>query len=277
MAINQTISTIPTPPTSTDAATFRERADTFLSALPNLGDEINNFATEANTLESNVNKLEQSAQNAATIADVAANFKGAWDSATAYTHPSAVIYNGVFYISLQDSTGKDPTTETTYWAVVKDQNNVIHKNGSGMPNELSVANAGNTFKVADAVNADEALSRQQLVTSTPLAGSNVDLIRGLPADFTSSKTTNGYQKLPSGLIIQWGNVSKTTAPLTVNFNISFPNKCTSVIATSNYNVDTGYSVVIDTTSPPTTTQFVLVDSNKLSGGGYNVYWVAIGY
>jgi len=135
MAINQTITDIPTPPSSTDSANFRVRADNFMASLDNLAAELNTYKDEANTLETNVNDKEQSTQDAATIAHVAANFKGAWDSATAYTHPSAVIYNGVFYISLQDSTNQDPTTATAYWDVVKDQANSLHIVGSGLPNE----------------------------------------------------------------------------------------------------------------------------------------------
>ena len=135
MAINQTITDIPTPPSSQDSANFRERADAFMASLDNLASELNTFGSEANTLEANVNAKEQSAQDAAIISQVAANFKGAWDSATAYIHPSAVIYNGVFYISLQDSTNQDPTTATTYWTVVKDQGKTLHTIGSGLPNE----------------------------------------------------------------------------------------------------------------------------------------------
>ena len=143
MAINQIITDIPTPPSSKDSANFRTRADAFMASLDNLADELNTFGNEANSLEANVNAKEQSAQDAATISQVAANFKGAWDSATAYTHPSAVIYNGVYYISLQDSTNQDPTTTTAYWAVVKNQANTIHTTGSGLPNELETAVAPN--------------------------------------------------------------------------------------------------------------------------------------
>lgn len=57
------------------------------------------------------------------------------------------------------------------------------------------------------------------------SGLDCDLVRGLPAIFDSNLSSNGYQKLPSGKIYQWGSASKkigsgnTTHP----FNISFPN------------------------------------------------------
>jgi len=62
------------------------------------------------------------------------------------------------------------------------------------------------------------------------SGLNADLLRGLPADFTASKTSNGYQKLPSGLIIQWGRFGypvypvPTSGSLTVSFPITFPSQ-----------------------------------------------------
>lgn len=42
--------------------------------------------------------------------------------------------------------------------------------------------------------------------------------------FNKSLDVNGWQKLPSGLIIQWGRVnSSTSGPQTVTYPIAFPN------------------------------------------------------
>lgn len=54
-------------------------------------------------------------------------------------------------------------------------------------------------------------------------------------DFKASLATNGYQKLPSGLIIQWGS-SERTGSTTVTFPIRFPNACYSVCATFNSQI-----------------------------------------
>ncbi len=56
------------------------------------------------------------------------------------------------------------------------------------------------------------------------------------SDFTGANVNlanNGYQKLPSGLIIQWGVAQSTTqGELGTNtFPVSFPNSCLSVILT----------------------------------------------
>ena len=67
------------------------------------------------------------------------------------------------------------------------------------------------------------------------------------ADFMGtnvSLTANGYQKLPSGLIIQWG-----IAPVSVQggigtnvFPVAFPNSCLSVILT-DYSLIQNFSVI----------------------------------
>jgi len=107
---------------------------------------------------------------------------------------------------------------------------------------------------------------------------NADLVRGLPADFTSSKATNGYQKLPSGLIIQWGwnNVAATTLPIT------FPNVTLSVVVSKSYNTlspsalksgqNTTYSV---TTSSFTAEIYDAPSTTDVTTQGY--FWTAIGY
>jgi hypothetical protein len=50
----------------------------------------------------------------------------------------------------------------------------------------------------------------------------------VPSNFAQqSKSTNGYQKLPSGLILQWGD----TGGLSVTFPITFPTSCLQVLLT----------------------------------------------
>jgi len=141
-----------------------------------------------------------------------------------------------------------------------------------------------TFKnnpvIPDAVNNNEPLSRGQLVNSTPLAGSNADLVRGLPADFTSSKVANGYQKLPSGLIIQWGKTGATVIPgggkVTITFPIAFPTAVlgkpvVSSISRTGYNVSTGNSGAEGAIS---VTSF---DVSAEPGVTNGCSWIAIGY
>jgi hypothetical protein len=49
------------------------------------------------------------------------------------------------------------------------------------------------------------------------------------SDFISSMNSNGYQKLPNGLIIQWGTASESAlAYKWVSFPVTFPNSCVNV-------------------------------------------------
>jgi hypothetical protein len=48
-------------------------------------------------------------------------------------------------------------------------------------------------------------------------------------DSNQSKSTNGFQKLPGGLVLQWGQITSTTdAAETYSFPISFPSACVFV-------------------------------------------------
>ncbi|MEO0682720.1 MAG: hypothetical protein AAF192_20155, partial [Pseudomonadota bacterium] len=62
---------------------------------------------------------------------------------------------------------------------------------------------------------------------------DADLVRGLPADFGALLTGNGWQRLPSGLILQWGNASTADAGaaglLTLALPIAFPTAMLSAV------------------------------------------------
>jgi len=131
------------------------------------------------------------------------------------------------------------------------------------------------IQIPDAVNNNEPLTRGQLVNTTALAGSNADLVRGLPADFTSSKAANGYQKLPSGVIKQWGYISQLAncTQTTFNFPIAFPNANVAVIV-SGGEANNGSSDANNTVLNRTTTSF---DFENWNGVTTNFTWIAIGY
>jgi len=129
------------------------------------------------------------------------------------------------------------------------------------------------FKVADAVNADEAVSKGQITVPALLNGLNADLVRGLPADFTSGLAVNGYQKLPSGLIIQWGFDTTTYSGglVTITFPITFPNAVFLVNSNKYINGDTDGGAVSAFTSSMSTTGF------SMSTNAAGCVWIAVGY
>lgn len=91
-----------------------------------------------------------------------------------------------------------------------------------------------------------------------------------------SLTTNGYQKLPGGLIIQWGLHTTTqqgdgsVATLDTNFPIAFPTACLAMNATST----SGSSIDGDTTVTFSATQFGIKRRNN---SGLTLSWIALGY
>lgn len=57
----------------------------------------------------------------------------------------------------------------------------------------------------------------------------------------SFSATAGYQKLPSGLVIQWGTIDVPSSPqdVTTYFPIAFPKRCLRVYATQDYTPGSG--------------------------------------
>lgn len=68
MSITQTISALPTPPTSTDPTNFSTRADAFVAALPTLQTQFNIFAAQANSTASDINGAALNADGSRQLA-----------------------------------------------------------------------------------------------------------------------------------------------------------------------------------------------------------------
>lgn len=68
MAINQTITQLPTPPSTTDVVNFNDRADNFLAAILTFVTQTNTAIGQINSTETNINSKESSATSAASTA-----------------------------------------------------------------------------------------------------------------------------------------------------------------------------------------------------------------
>ena len=94
----------------------------------------------------------------------------------------------------------------------------------------------------------------------------------------STKTQNGYQKLPSGVILQWGMVAENV--VNVTFPVVFPTGCASLQITrgggtdslSTGSNDVGASVVISLSNVGFSFDSVIKSTDKSL-----VYFLAIGY
>lgn len=105
---------------------------------------------------------------------------------------------------------------------------------------------------------------------------SLDLLNIGAGSFASSLSTNGYQVLPSGLIMQWGKTTLNTGTPSgsriVSFPIPFPNSCLNVSATYAAQMDRdGDSIWVSDLTPTTFNIRQQGDSSRHS------YWFAVGY
>ncbi len=96
------------------------------------------------------------------------------------------------------------------------------------------------------------------------------------SSFSGSIASKGYQKLPGGLIIQWGAGDAGTGYVgstgnEMNFPIAFPSQCFQVVTSYDNG---GGKIVAGAAGSMTRTGFLL--RCDASGGNYNFRWFAIG-
>lgn len=143
--------------------------------------------------------------------------------------------------------------------------------------------------MADAIAADAG-------AQTTLAGSLVDNLGATPAEtiagvidnklvspadltawsgdkFANSLTGNGFQKLPGGLILQWGVGVTTNGSVTVTFPISFPTAALhlQVTQTTSSFAQAGAGIIA---SPSTAVLFLL---NSATDSGADLSYFVIGH
>ena len=107
-----------------------------------------------------------------------------------------------------------------------------------------------------------------------LAVSKADL-----SDFASLRAGNGYQKLPNGLILQWGSVSiGVDSAVNITFPIAFPNAVLNAQSTVNGGGAIGGAAVLSSHvgSLSATGMTVAMTENGVPGAK-PMYWFAIGY
>ena len=86
----------------------------------------------------------------------------------------------------------------------------------------------------------------------------------------SSRNSNGYTKLPNGLILQWGRstIQDDKWGVQAHYPINFPNACLNIMAVPHS----------DGSSPNiSVTDFTNTWAKIRGSGGYNCMWMAIGY
>lgn len=96
------------------------------------------------------------------------------------------------------------------------------------------------------------------------------------AQFGSSLASAGYQKLPSGLILQWGRVTKDagSSSKTFTFPIAFPNSCLLVVPIDNASSATVYITAWDAAATTTSGSKFWFSQSALA---QDFAYLAIGY
>jgi hypothetical protein len=132
------------------------------------------------------------------------------------------------------------------------------------------------FRVIGYVTSTQATAGTWASAPSNLSGNSVlnDLSITNFTGANQSLGSSGYQKLPGGLIMQWGETGAMSGGqnLTVTYPIAFPTAVFNVQTTVIVSSDTNEITFVNTVG---TTTFVVANSNP--GGLTGVYWLAFGY
>jgi hypothetical protein len=102
-------------------------------------------------------------------------------------------------------------------------------------------------------------------------------------DFLNSKTSNGYQKLPNGMILQWGYFSTNGGSVglwksnEILFPIVFPNECFCVIPTNDQYASG--NLVFSNIAYPKVDRFTIFNKPETANNGGAIWnrYIAIGH
>ena len=96
---------------------------------------------------------------------------------------------------------------------------------------------------------------------------------GFSGAFGAAITGSGYQKLPGGLIIQWGRGQSGT----YTFPIAFPNAVLRIITAEDVNTTSAASGQYKNIATQSLTQFTTTTAISLLSASAFLSWIAIGY
>lgn len=148
-----------------------------------------------------------------------------------------------------------------------------------------VGAVGNAHGNASAANAGFMSAADKAKLDTIGYNANVSSVDGVTGavslanlpGFAKSLSQNGYLKLPSGLIIQWGNANTNAATqaATITFPIAFPNACLNV--SGSHHGGGGAMFVVTSFSPYNMSFIVSTQISGVGQGSFSANWIAIGF
>lgn len=97
-----------------------------------------------------------------------------------------------------------------------------------------------------------------------------------------SLNTSGYQKLPGGLIIQWGRQTLNTVANnwnngTYNFPIPFPTAALAIVGSVSNNASLSSTVINSSVGISNNSQYGISVTSTANLTGAVVQWISIGY
>jgi hypothetical protein len=150
--------------------------------------------------------------------------------------------------------------------------------GTGASGTWGINISGNAATATSATSATNATNATNATTAASCSGNSATVTNGVyTTNFTGSNqsiSANGYQKLPGGLIIQWGRDNDAgNTEGSVTFPLQFPNAvfCITTGAISN---GTGAQWVYQ---ERIRTDFTTSGFNYQCSTDSGMFWMAIGY
>lgn len=214
-----------------------------------------------------------------------------WDSGTEYQADKSYaqgVTNGTIYRCVQTHTNQNPETDlsNTYWIIAfasagdfytktEVDNGFLSKsaNGGDIPNTATFRNNISVYSQAQTYTKAEVDAKTTVASTAQAQGlsSNTVLLTPLRlADAfkgaNQSLSTNGFQILPNGLILQWG---QRVGDGSVTYPITFPN---AILGFVQGEAD-GAGADMRPSAAPTTSGFSVIGADP----GSIYYYMVIGY
>lgn len=206
-----------------------------------------------------------------------------WSANYEYPAGSFVTSGSALYKAKKLNTNKPPATSQTdwqLWASVSDitvstNGNLKKTNNANGSIHLEVP-TGDTAQrgVVRFANATEVANKSNV--SAAINPSNVKSM------FTGTRSTNGYEILPSGLILQWGTTPliSNNGTAYINFPITFLNSCLNITASQLLSRNANYAQIDNQAQIYNVSRSGFsVWNNDVGGaiGNMSHAWFAIGY
>lgn len=290
-----TITALPLPPSRQDPANFSERADTFMAALPTFATEANSTATAVNNDAIASNASAVNAAASAAGANASANVSK-WISGTTYAEGDVKWSPSNFFSYRRKITGAgttDPSADPTNWALVSGGGDVSLTGVQTLTNKtltspvltsptIGTPTSGNLINCTFPIASNTVIGIVELATSAEtLTGTdNTRAVTpsGLMSGFVKSLTSSGYQKLPSGLIIQWVNASHAAFTNILDFSVSFPITFPTQVIAVLPGSDSGSGIINSTSSSTSAASFRVFSRDASTAQGISGFvFIAIGY